>query len=58
MTAGTYSSSQGGGLYISVSSYYNIQTELYETGEVAIINCTIVGNAAALTSSGYSTQGG
>ena len=58
VTAGTYSSSQGGGLYISLSSYYNSETQLYETGEVAIINCTIVGNTAAVTSSGYSGQGG
>ena len=57
-TAGATSSSQGGGLYISLSSYYNSQTELNETGEVAIINCTIVGNTAAVTSSGYSAQGG
>ena len=57
-TAGASSGSQGGGLYISLSSYYNSQTELYETGEVAIINCTIVGNTAAVTSTNYSAQGG
>jgi hypothetical protein len=57
-TAGASSSSQGGGLYISLSSYYNSETELNETGEVAIINCTIVGNTVAATSTNYSAQGG
>jgi len=53
-----YGNGYGGGLYISVESWWNQSSGSYEYGDVRLINCTISNNIATFMGGGNSSWGG